>query len=282
MTIEELIKDVEGLVSLPQVAARVTQLVEDPQSSASDLGVVISQDPALTLRILQLANSPLYGMRQQVDTISRAVTILGTLQIRDMVLATSAVHSFDGIPNDLVQMEDFWRHSLFCGLAARHIASQGSEGREESSFIAGLLHNVGKLVIYHRLPEAAIKTLMMILDGEVGERYLAERSILGFDHAQLGGALLKQWGLPEHLIEAAAFHHEPDKALNYPREAALIHVANTIATMAQLDTSNPEDVPPINPHSLDRLNLLPADLPGVIEVIQREILDVEQVLFGVT
>jgi HD-like signal output (HDOD) protein len=280
MTIDELISDIEGLVSLPQIAARVTQLVEDPKSSASDLGDVISQDPALTLRILQLANSPLYGMRHEVDTISRAVTILGTLQIRDMVLATSAVHSFDGIPNDLVRMEDFWRHSLFCALAARHIASSMPGGREESSFIAGLLHNVGKLVIYHRLPEAAVQTLVMILDGEVPERYQAERKILGFDHAQVGGALLKKWGLPEHLIEASAYHHEPEKALNHPREAALIHVANTVATMAQLDTSDLADVPPFNRQSLALLGLSEADLPGIIEVVQREILDVEQALFG--
>ncbi len=281
MTIETLIEGVEGLVSLPQVAAKVTQLVDDPQSSASDLGEVISQDPALALRILQLANSPLYGMRQEVDTISRAVTILGTLQIRDLVLATSAVNSFDGIPNDLVQMEDFWRHSLFSGLAARTIASNRLDGREESSFIAGLLHNVGKLVIYHRLPEAAVQSMMMILDGEVGERYLAERSILGFDHAQVGGALLNQWGLPEHLVEAAEFHHEPDKARHHPAEAALIHVANSLATMAQIDSSNPADVPPINPHSLDLLKLSLNDLPDIIEVIQREIVDVEQVLLGV-
>jgi HD-like signal output (HDOD) protein len=280
MTVDELIQDVEGLVSLPQVAIRITQMVDDPESNASDLGDVISQDPSLALRVLQLANSPLYGMRNQVDTISRAVTILGTLQIRDMVLATSAVHSFDGIPNELVSMEDFWRHSLFCGLAARYIASNILRGREESSFIAGLLHNIGKLVIYNRMPEAAIQTLMMILDGEERQRYLAERRVMGFDHAEVGGALLDQWSLPGHLIETTAYHHEPDKAKNYPREAAMIHVANTVATMAQLDTSNADDVPPINNDSLKLLGLSYDHLPVMIQRVQQEILDVEQVLFG--
>jgi HD-like signal output (HDOD) protein len=280
MTVDELIRDVEGLVSFPQVAVRVTQLVEDPQSSATDLGYVISQDPALALRVLQLANSSMYGMRHEVDTISRAVTILGTLQIRDMVLATSAIHSFDGIPNDLVSMEDFWRHSLFCGLAARHIASTVLGGREESSFIAGLLHNIGKLVIYSRMPEAATRTLMMILDGEERQRYQAERRVLGFDHAQVGGALLGQWSLPPHLIETTACHHEPEQAKNFPREAAMIHVANTVATMAQLDTSSVDDVPPMNEGSLALLGISYDHLPGIIQAIQQEIVDVEQVLFG--
>jgi len=280
MTVDELIRDVEGLVSFPQVAVRVTQIVEDPQSSATDLGYVISQDPALALRILQLANSPLYGMRHQVDTISRAVTILGTLQIRDMVLATSALHSFDGIPNDLVSMEDFWRHSLFSGLAARHIASQVLGGREESSFIAGLLHNIGKLVIYNRMPEAATRVFMMILDGEEQQRYLAERRVLGFDHAQVGGALLDHWSLPAHLIETTACHHEPERAKNFSRETAMIHVANTVATMAQLDTTSTDDVPPMNEGSLALLGISCDQLPGIIQAIQQEILDVEQVLFG--
>ena len=280
MTMDELIRNVEGLVSFPQVATRVTQLVDDPRSSATDLGYVISQDPALALKILQLANSPLYGMRHQVDTISRAVTILGILQIRDMVLAASAIHSFDGIPNDLVSMEDFWRHSLFCGLAARHIAAKVLGGQEESSFIAGLLHNIGKLVIYNRMPEAATRALMMILDGEESQRYQAERKVLGFDHAQVGGALLAQWSLPAHLIETTTFHHEPEHAKNFPRETAMIHVANTLASMAQLDTSNIEDVPPMNEGSLISLGLSYDHLPGIIQAIQQEILDVEQVLFG--
>jgi HD-like signal output (HDOD) protein len=177
-------------------------------------------------------------------------------------------------------MEDFWRHSLFSGLAARHIASQVLGGREESSFIAGLLHNIGKLVIYNRMPEAATRVFMMILDGEEQQRYLAERRVLGFDHAQVGGALLDHWSLPAHLIETTACHHEPERAKNFPRETAMIHVANTVATMAQLDTTSTEDVPPMNEGSLALLGISRDQLPGVIQAIQQEILDVEQVLFG--
>jgi HD-like signal output (HDOD) protein len=280
MDIGTLIEDIDELVSFPQVAIRVTRMVEDGSSSAEDLGREIAQDPALSLKLLRLANSPLYGARSEIDTVSRAVTILGTLRIRDMVLASSAVESFSGIPNDLVTMEDFWRHSLFTGLAARYIAQQRGEGREESSFIAGLLHNIGKLVIYHRLPEQAVNSFMMVLNGEVTEGYLAERVILGFDHAAVGGALLQKWDLPLHLNEAVAFHHEPEGSVDYPLEAALIHVANRIASMAQLDTTSLDDIPPVHPGSLALLSMSSDDMPEIVQHIQRAILEVEDALFG--
>ena len=121
---------------------------------------------------------------------------------------------------------------------------------------------------------------MMVLNGEVSEGYLAERIIMGFDHAAVGGALLQKWDLPLHLNEAVAFHHEPEGAEDYPLEAALIHVSNRIASMAQLDTTNPDDVPPVNPDSLALLSLSNEDMPEIVPHIQRAILDVEDALFG--
>jgi putative nucleotidyltransferase with HDIG domain len=278
MDLEQLIKDIDELVSFPQVAIRVTRMVEDKMSSAEDLGRELAQDPALSLKLLRLANSPLYGARNEIDTISRAVMILGTMRIRDMVLASSAIDSFNGIPNELVTMEDFWRRSLYTGLASRFIAAQRGEWREESSFVAGLLHNIGKLVIYNRFPEQSVRTFMMVLDGEVVESFQAEKSILGFDHAELGGALLRKWNLPEHLVEAVAWHHEPEKAEKYPQEAALTHVSSRISLMAQLDTTVIEDVPPVSAASMERLGLSHKDLPAIVEQIQHAIVEVEEVL----
>lgn len=280
MEIDTLIQEIDELVSFPQVAIRVTRMVEDGVSSAEDMGREIAQDPALAVKLLRLANSPMYGARSEIDTISRAVTILGTLRIRDMVLASSTVESFSGIPNELVTMEEFWRHSLYTGLAARLIAAQRGEGREESSFIAGLLHDIGKLIIYHRMPEQAVRTFMMVLDGDVAESYQAEKTIFGFDYAELGGALLGKWDLPAHLVESVACHHEPERAEKFPVEAAIVHVSNRLAAMAQLDTSNPRDVPPIHTGSLELLDIDADELPGIVQQIQQAILDVEDVLLG--
>lgn len=278
MDLERLIEDIDELVSFPQVAIRVTRMVEDKMSSAEDLGRELARDPALSLKLLRLANSPLYGARNEIDTISRAVMILGTMRIRDMVLASSAVDSFSGIPNELVTMEDFWRRSLYTGLASKFIAAQRGEGREESSFVAGLLHNIGKLVIYNRFPEQSVRAFMMVLDAEVPESFLAEQRILGFDHAELGGALLSKWGLPAHLVEAVACHHEPEKAEQYPVEAALTHVSSRISLMAQLDTTAIADIPPVNAASMECLGLSHENLPTIVEQIQLTILDLEEAL----
>ncbi len=280
ISIEELVEEASGLVSMPQVALQVTRLVEDPNSSAEDIAEAIAREPALAARILRLANSPLYGMRSEVDTVSRAVTVLGTLQVRDLVLASAAVHGFDGIPNELVTMEDFWRHSLYTGLASRRLARLMLAGREESSFIAGLLHDIGKLVLYHRCPQQVVQAFLAVINGEQERIDAAERALLGFDHAELGGALMAHWALPEHLVAAARYHHRPLQAPErFRREAMRVHVANHIAQMAQLDTTRPGDVPPVEPAAWEALGLSPLQVPELVQAVQEEVVEVEEALF---
>lgn len=279
-TIDQLLEETEGLVSLPEVAVQVTRLVEDPNSSAEDIATAISREPALAARILRLANSPLYGMRSEVDTVARAVTVLGTLQVRDLVLASSAVHGFDGIPNELVSMEDFWRHSLYTGLAARRLARQVLSGREESSFTAGLLHDIGKLLLYHQQPQVAVQAFLAVLNGDAPRINLAERTLLGFDHGELGGALLERWELPPHLVAAARFHHRPLEAPEpLRREALLVHLANHIAQLAQLDSTRPGDAPPVEAEAWNLLGVSPLQVPELVQSLQEEVLEVEEALF---
>ena len=112
LSLEQLVDHATGMVSLPAVAVRLNEMVDDPGSSAADIGRLIGQDPALSMRLLKLANGPLYGLSSEVDTISRAAMVIGTSQIRDLVLATSVSRAFQGVPNDLMSMEGFWRHSI--------------------------------------------------------------------------------------------------------------------------------------------------------------------------
>ncbi|NOX91628.1 MAG: HDOD domain-containing protein [Gammaproteobacteria bacterium] len=134
--IQDLLSNVEQLISLPAAYVRLNELVEDPTSSADDIAHVITQDVALTARLLRVANSPLYGLSTQIDTVSRAVTVLGTQQVRDLALATSACKSFDGIPNELVSMESFWEHSILCALCARTLALECFKRQREASSLA--------------------------------------------------------------------------------------------------------------------------------------------------
>ncbi len=219
------------LVSLPHVCIRVNLMVDDPDHSAADIGAVIQQDASLTARLLKIANSPLYGFRSRVDTISRAVTVIGQRELRDLVFAVSAVRTFAQIPVELANMASFWRHSIFTGIVAKLLAQECGVLHTERLFVAGLLHDLGELLIFHKMPELAQKALRrsIALDEPL---HLAERTLMGFDHGAVGGALATLWELPPALLGAIRFHHEPDAAPG-GLEAALIHLANSIAHLAE-------------------------------------------------
>ena len=110
--IAELVRGVGALVTLPDVFIRINRLVEDPNSTTGDIAKAVSQDPSFTMRLLRVANSPLYGHSSAIDTVAKAVSVIGTCQIRNLALSTSIATAFKGLPNDLVSMENFWRHSL--------------------------------------------------------------------------------------------------------------------------------------------------------------------------
>ncbi len=248
----ELVTGSVDIASLPDIFFKVNEMVEDPYCSASDIGDVIKSDAPFTARLLKLVNSPFFGFPSRIDTVSRAITVIGTRELRDLILATSVVKNFTGIPADLVTMDQFWRHSIYCGLLARIIATHCREVNLERFFVAGLLHDIGSLLIYRKLPELARETLNRAnYNGQV--LHQAEREVLGFDHADVGGELLRTWRLPESLIEGIAFHHAPERATHHPREAAITHLANIIVTAIELGHHGP--VPPLEQRAWDLLGL---------------------------
>jgi HD-like signal output (HDOD) protein len=192
LTPDGLSAGIKDLVTLPDVAMRIARMVDDPSASASDIGREISSDAALTARLLRIANSAAYGQNRKIATISRAITVLGVRQVRDLTVGLTAVRAFDGISNSLVTMEVFWRHSVLCAVAAGQIAGRRESPRTESPFVAGLLHDIGQLVLYRMAPEAARKSLLMLADAsdDVG-LYACERSVLEFDHGAVGASLAR-------------------------------------------------------------------------------------------
>ncbi len=229
LTAAELVRGTVELVSLPEVLVRLNVLVEDPRSTTGDIARVIETDAGLAARLLRIVNSPFYGFPSRIETISHAVAVVGTRELRDLALATVVVRIFEGIPPELMDMERFWRHSLTAGLVARGIAEARRDGAAESRFVAGLLHDVGKLLLCRRVPELARHALARATYEQIPLPE-AEREALGFDHAEVGGALLEAWRLPEPLVVAARWHHAPELAPELWREDALItHLANVLA-----------------------------------------------------
>jgi putative nucleotidyltransferase with HDIG domain len=277
----DLVKDIGGLVTLPDVYLRINQLVEDPNSSTEDIARVVSRDPSFTVRLLRVANSALYGRSSTIDTVSRAVTLIGTLQIRSLALSMSVANSFSGLPNELVSMENFWRHSLLCALASRHLAKEARRCDPEALFTAGLLHDIGELVIFNRLPEQAKEALLIVLDSQDEVPiYQAERQVMGFDHSEVGGELARQWQLPPLLEDCIAHHHGITNATQFPRETALVHLANIIALMAELDTLDPDDVSPIDPLAWEITGLTEESVEPAVRQAQEEIIEAEKLFLN--
>ncbi len=277
----DLVKDIGGLVTLPDVYLRINRLVDDPNSSSADLAKAVSQDPSFTVRLLRVANSSLYCFSSSVDTVTKAVTIIGTCQIRNLALSMSVARSFAGLPNDLVSMDNFWRHSLLCALVARHLAREARRCDPDALFTAGLLHDIGELVIFNRLPAQAKEVLERVLDSQDElQVYEAEQQVMGFDHADVGGELARQWHLPSLLEECIAYHHAIGKAQLHPRETALVHIANVIALMAEIDTLDPADVEPIDPRAWEITGLDEESVEPALRAVQPEFAEVEKMFLN--
>jgi HD-like signal output (HDOD) protein len=256
LTAEGLVANIKDLVTLPEVALRIAGMVDDPTSSATDIGREISLDAALTARLLRIANSPAFGQYGKIATISRAITVLGVRQVRDLTVGLTAIRTFDGIGNELVTMESFWRHSVLCAVAAGQIAGRRQRGRDDTPFVAGLLHDIGQLVLFSRAPELARTALLMSVDSAADRGlFLCEREVIGFDHAAVGLALAKNWAMPRSLQECIQFHHEPELAQEYPLEVATVHIANSVAVLAEINSCDLGDAPAISAAALRAVNL---------------------------
>jgi len=226
-------RDVAGLVSPPEVCIRLLDLVDSPKSSAHEIGEVISSDPNLGARLLKLVNSSFYNYSGRIETLSRAIAIVGTRELYSLAISVSAVRAFSKIPAQIINMDTFWRHSLFCGIIARYLAKRCGVLHPERLFVAGLLHDIGALVLFARAAEKA-RDLMLMAEGDENTLAYAERQEFGFDHAELGGMLATLWKLPDSLVEAISCHHNPLDAVCSKQQAAIVKIADILADRSEL------------------------------------------------
>lgn len=241
--IQDLVQDDLKLASLAGVYYELERATKDPNSAFEEIEQIILKDPSLTTRLLKIVNSAFYGFSSKVETISHAVSVIGTEQLSNLVLSTVVMDKFQGIPDDILNMNLFWQHSIACGLVCKKLAEYRGEPNLEKYFIAGLLHDIGRLVLCLKIPHRNWAILIRS-DHDNSVLHLAETQELGFDHAQLGGALLKQWNLPEVYQEVVQYHHNPGKAPQFPDEVAHCHLADIIANTLKLGCSGESSIVP--------------------------------------
>jgi HD-like signal output (HDOD) protein len=264
MTPQLLIKDSLQLFSLPDIYFQISEMISDPRFSVKDIGHVIGKDPALSARLLKIVNSSLYGFQSRVDRVSRAVTIVGVEELKNLVLATSVVSKFNDIPTELVDMTDFWLRSVKCGLIAKFLAIENSVLHQERLFLTGLLHNLGSLVFYYKLPNKSLKVLVA---ADHDRRLVGglEQEIIGFNHAELGSVLIKSWGLPESLFEAIGCYLQPELAQVHKLDAYLLNLASRLTDLS-LHSGSVNDI--LAEYSDEALHVLRLNVDQITRVLQ--------------
>jgi HD-like signal output (HDOD) protein len=250
-----------NLQSLPDAFVRVDAAVGNPTSSANDIADAITADQGMTTRVLKLANSSLYAFPSRVETVSQAVTIIGTRQIRDLALATAVVDLFGSIECEAISSRDFWLGAFSCGCLARGLALRRREPNAERHFVAGLLSSVGRLALFSELPSEA---QAVVADNERGVlAHLAERERIGFDQGQLAAALITRWGLPRALADTMRYQYGEFGKATQPVEPAIVHVASFLLTAGSIGNFGERWVLPLDPSLLsvdvEGLELLVAD-----------------------
>lgn len=254
MTPQDLVSRNVRLVSLPEVCIQVQALADSPHTTTADIGDVVGKDTALTTRLLKLVNSAYFSLPKKIDTITRAVNMIGMRELRNLTLAASAAEVFSRIPANLIDMAAFWQHSVYTGLVARNLANRCNVLHSERLFTAGLLHDVGRLLMLMKIPEDIGKAESIRLQSKE-DICAIERKLAGFDHAEVGHALLSHWNMPENLCASVLYHHDPAAATDAHLEASIVHIADLVTHCAQ-ESKDPLGSPFYDPYGA----LLDSDL----------------------
>ncbi|MFP4379774.1 MAG: HDOD domain-containing protein [Candidatus Sumerlaeia bacterium] len=272
----DMVARTRSLASLPAVYQELMEVVNHPHSSAADVANVISSDPGLTARLLRIVNSTFYSFPGKIDTVSRAITIVGTAQLCDLALATSVMKMFGKSLEGIIDMNMFWRHCVACGIIARQIASRRRESNVESFFIMGLLHDIGRLIMYSQVPAISRVTVMEAEDKKLA-LYQAEREVMGFNHADVANSLLESWNLPISQREAIGYHHRPARASRFPVEAAVIHVSDFFVCSMLVGKSWDLYVPTLQVEAWDQLGLEESIVPDLMKECDSQVSDLMRI-----
>ncbi|PCJ46808.1 MAG: signal transduction protein [Gammaproteobacteria bacterium] len=232
MNLQLLVKSASQLFTLPEICIQLQDLIYDPASTSSDIAKLIAIDPSLAARLLKIANSSFYNFPAQIDTLGRAINLIGTDDLYNLALATSAPDAFSTLNNnDSINIETYWRHSVMSGLIGRALAQHCSIRHSERLFLSGLFHNLGQLVVLEQLPMEFNQIEKLKAQAEKPP-WEYEKEVLGYDFAEVSTELLKCWKMPENILELVETQHDPSVS-SEPRTASLIHIASRTASQIE-------------------------------------------------
>ncbi len=272
--IDRIIARVEDLPTLPRTVLRITELVNDPKSSARDLARIITDDQVLAARLLKLVNSSFYGFPQRISTITAAIVLLGFDAIRNLLLTTSVFELFSNRNQvSLIRQEQFWDHSLGCAVASKVIGNHLRYDKVEELFVAGLLHDIVKIVEMIFLPQAFKEINRLVKDKNI-LMITAEAKVLGYRHPEVGKLLAERWNLPPKLISVILNHHQPSTAGRFAFEAAIVHLGDILCRSLNIGSGGDNKMPALDKMAWDSLRIKAEAIDSLLAAVQKEFDDI--------
>jgi putative nucleotidyltransferase with HDIG domain len=234
--IKRITESIIGLPTLPTIVSRMLELVDNPRTSAASLARLISSDQALTARVLKLANSAYYGFPREISTVNMAIVVLGFNTVKDMGLSLSVFDVFKDVENNKsFDISRFWEHSIGCGVASRMLARNYYSRYAAESFVAGLLHDIGKIILNQYFHTEFIEIMSRTVNGMSLDN--AEIEVIGTSHARIGAWLAEKWNLPKIISETILYHHEPWNSRNEKVFISIINLADHLCHLSGIGQS---------------------------------------------
>ncbi|GGF80527.1 HDOD domain-containing protein [Alteromonas lipolytica] len=258
-----------GVFVLPEAVTRLKACMDDSAASMEDIGEIIAFDPALTGQLLKVANSALYKFPNRIDTITKALQVIGTRAAYDLALAYGISHAFRNVEAKIIDLDHFWEQSVSCGLLAKYLAEQKKHRESERLFVAGLLHNIGELVVVSMFPKEAQRC--MAFNARVKPAEL-QQAICGFTYTELSALIIEGWGIPAPIYQPIDKIHD----IETPASDLDVQILQLSYVLA-LDNVNTDVYPSYNnlvPHLHESLDLAHEDLEDALDITNLQCLSV--------
>lgn len=265
------LQNITDLPTLPTVFLKVMSMMRNPNIPMKEIATTLEADPAISVKLLRLINSSFYGMARKVDSVHQAIVLLGANTLKNVVISVSIFKSVgDQDEQSSFDRTAFWRHSIACGMVGRFLEDKLGLGRSEEGFIAGVIHDIGKIVL-DRYFHSDLDEVMKAIDSESLSFYSAERKVIGITHTEIGAFLAERWQLPEHLVAVIAQHHKIDPESEHAKLAAVIHLADITTRKFSFGSGGDDLIPKTDPSVWDILGISEENLAELNEEMEAEI-----------
>jgi len=255
---------IQNLPALSSVTQKVIELSDSPSVTGAQVAEIVEKDQAMVTAVLKIVNSPFYGLKKRVSSINHAVILLGFRTVRNVALSAGLVNTFDGPPGDpRFDRSEFWAHSVYTAAAARLVAGRMREIDADEAFLAGLLHDMGRIVFDHYFAKEFALSMDVAEKNQI-EPIAAESAVFGMDHANVGKVIANKWNFPPHIADAIGTHHDPERALETSPLAVCIYIAPEVTRIAleRIDAASEENTSEEPVEGVDPISILH---PAVIE-----------------